>query len=106
MGRIIFVYTLFESAEEARRISRQLVQERLAACANMLAPCTSIYEWEGRLSEEGEFPVLFKTALEKRDALVERIRTVHSYDVPAILSWEAEANGAYADWIGGQTSSS
>lgn len=105
MSDLVLVYTLFADAGEARRLSRLLVGEGLAACANMLAPCTSIYEWQGDVREEDEFPVLFKTAREKRAALMARLAELHSYEVPAILSWEVMANDPYADWIRCQTKS-
>src|SRR3546814_5171782 len=88
MSDLVLVYTLFADAGEARRLSRLLVGEGLAACANMLGPCTSIYEWQGDVREENEFPVLLKTAIEKRAALMARLAELHSYEVPAILSWQ------------------
>src|SRR3546814_21110025 len=96
MSDLVLVYTLFADAGEARRLSRLLVGEGLAACANMLGPCTSIYEWQGDVREENEFPVLLKTAIEKRAALMARLAELHSYEVPAILSWPVMANGPYA----------
>src|SRR3546814_8482249 len=79
MSDLVLVYTLFADAGEARRLSRLLVGEGLAACANMLGPCTSIYEWQGDVREENEFPVLLKTAIEKRAALMARLAELHSY---------------------------
>ena len=102
MSELVLVYTVFGNAEDARTVSRQLVEERLAACANIHAPCTSIYEWDGQLREEGEVPVFFKTTPLQRPALMERLAELHSYDVPAILSWSAEINDAYADWVDAQ----
>src|SRR3546814_13314381 len=84
MGDLVLVYTLFADAGEARRLSRLLVGEGLAACANMLGPCTSIYEWQGDVREENEFPVLLKTAHEKRAALMARLDEMNSYEVLAI----------------------
>ena len=55
---IVSVYATLASDEEARRIGQQLVEERLAACANVLAPCHSIYRWKGRIEEAVEVPVL------------------------------------------------
>jgi len=105
-GGVAIVYTLFGSAESAERIARRLVAERLAACVNMLAPCTSIYAWEGALQREAEIPVLLKTAPEKRDALMARLAELHDYEVPAILALPVEAAHApFARWIAGQTSS-
>lgn len=103
MSGVTFVYTLFGSAETARRVARQLVEERLAACANMLPPCASIYQWKGTLREDAEIPVVFKTAAEGRDALMARLAELHDYDVPAILAFPAEAaHPPFAQWIAGQ----
>ena len=103
MSELVLVYTLFGSADEARTVSRQLVEERLAACANIHAPCTSIYEWEGQMREEVEVPVYLKTTPLQRAALMERLAELHSYDVPAILSWDMATDDAYANWVAGQT---
>ncbi|HKR17244.1 divalent-cation tolerance protein CutA [Rhizorhapis sp.] len=102
MNGLALVYTLFGTAEEARTVARRLVSEKLAGCANILSPCTSIYEWQGEMQEEGEVAVLLKTRPEKRAALTVRLAELHSYEVPAILSWDAGVNEAYADWIGRQ----
>src|SRR3546814_16257500 len=99
MSDLVLVYTLFADAGEARRLSRLLVGEGLAACANMLGPCTSIYEWQGDVREENEFPVLLKTAIEKRAALMARLAELHSYEVLDLLSRQGMANGPYGVWI-------
>ena len=97
---IVSVYATFASDEEARRIARQLVEERLAACANILAPCHSIYRWQGRVEEASEVPVIFKTRTDAAGRLVERIRALHSYDVPAAVVWPiADAVPDYARWV-------
>ena len=100
MAPIVTIYATFGSDEEARRVARTLVEERLAACANILAPCQSIYRWQGRIEEAGEVPVLFKTVAEGAEALLARIGELHSYDVPAAMVWPiAEALPAYAEWV-------
>jgi periplasmic divalent cation tolerance protein len=97
---IVSVYSTFGSDEEARRIARQLVEERLAACANILAPCHSIYRWQGKIEEAAEVPVLFKTRADTANRLIERIGELHSYDVPAAVVWPvAEALPDYAQWV-------
>ena len=101
MTGIVSVYATFGSAEEARQIARQLVEERLAACANVLAPCHSIYRWQGRIEEAAEVPAIFKTRADVAAALVERLAELHSYDVPAAVVWPiAETVPAYGDWVG------
>ncbi|MBK5264139.1 MAG: divalent-cation tolerance protein CutA [Alphaproteobacteria bacterium] len=102
MSKLVLIYTLFGDANEARKTSTLLVTEKMAACANMLAPCTSLYEWQGKMREETEFPVLYKTTAAKRTPLMTRLAELHSYDVPAILSWDAAVNSPYADWANQQ----
>ena len=98
---IVSVYSTFGSDEEARRISRQLVEERLAACANILAPCHSIYRWQGSIEEAAEVPVLFKTRADAADRLIARLGELHSYDVPAAVVWPiARALPDYVQWVG------
>ncbi|WP_030540012.1 divalent-cation tolerance protein CutA [Sphingobium sp. DC-2] len=95
MSGVALVYTLFGSAERAEQVGRQMVQERLAACANILGAATSIYEWNG----------VIKPAPPRRDALMQRIRELHDYDVPAILALPVDAaEPAYAKWIAGHIS--
>lgn len=103
MSGVTLVYTLFGSAETAARVARQLVEERLAACANMLGQATSIYEWNGVMETSAEVPVLFKTTPSRRDALMARIAELHDYDVPAILAIPVEAADiGYVKWIAEQ----
>ena len=97
---IVTVYATFGSEEEARRVARRLVEEKLAACANILAPCHSIYRWQEAIEEAAEVPVLFKTAAAGAARLLARISELHSYDVPAAMVWPiAEALPAYAEWV-------
>jgi periplasmic divalent cation tolerance protein len=99
-GSIVSVYAIFADADEARRIARAAIGERLAACANILAPCHSIYRWQGAVAEADEVPAIFKARADKADALVARIAELHSYDVPAIVIWPIDrALPAYADWV-------
>ena len=97
---IVSVYATFGSDEEARRIARQLVEERLAACANILAPCHSVYRWKGSIEEAAEVPVLFKTRADAADGLIARLGELHSYDVPAAVVWPiVDALPDYAQWV-------
>ena len=101
---IVTVYATFASAGEAQSIARTLVEERLAACANILAPCRSIYRWQGRIEEAEEVPALFKTRAERAEALIARLAELHGYDVPAAVVWPiAEALPAYAQWVDEET---
>ena len=82
---IVSVYCIFASAEEADRIGRQMVEERLAACVNVLGPCRSIYRWQGAIETAEEVPAIFKTSDIQADSLITRIAGLHSYDVPAAV---------------------
>jgi periplasmic divalent cation tolerance protein len=95
---IATVYAVFADAAEAERIAETVVTEGFAACANILAPCRSIYRWQGAIERAEEVPALFKTA--RPDMLIARIAALHSYDVPAAIAWPiGEAHGPYADWV-------
>jgi periplasmic divalent cation tolerance protein len=99
-GSIVSVYAIFADAGEARRVARAVIEERLAACANILAPCHSVYRWQGAVAEADEVPAIFKARADKAEALVARIAELHSYDVPAIVVWPIDtALPAYADWV-------
>lgn len=101
---LVTVYAIFGSDEEARRIARCLVEERLAACANIFGPCHSIYRWEGKLEEADEVAALFKTRSGLAAALIARLAELHSYEVPAAVVWPiAQALPAYAEWVGDET---
>lgn len=104
MTGIVSVYAVFADAAEAERIARAVVEERLAACANILGPCRSIYRWQGKIEEAAEVPAIFKTTESGAPRLVARIAALHSYEVPAIVVWPAEgAWPPYADWIEAET---
>ena len=101
MTGIVSVYAVFADADEAQRIARATVEERLAACANILGPCRSVYRWQGAVGEAAEVAAIFKARADKAEALVARIAALHSYDVPAITVWPVEqAWPAYAAWVG------
>ncbi|MBS0502932.1 MAG: divalent-cation tolerance protein CutA [Proteobacteria bacterium] len=96
---IATVYAVFSDLAEAERIAETVVMEELAACANILGACRSIYRWDNKLERTEEVPALFKAA--RPDALIARIVELHSYDVPAIVAWPIEkAHPLYAEWVG------
>ena len=97
---IAIVFAVFADVDEALRIGRTVVEERLAACINILAPCTSIYRWEGKVEQSDEAPAILKTTVDRADALIARLAELHSYEVPAIVAWSADhALPAYAEWL-------
>ena len=94
------IYAVFADAEEAERIGRQVIEERLAACINILPPMRSIYRWQGRIETADEVAAIFKTDTGQVDALMTCIAALHSYDVPCIVSWPVnKLLAAYADWV-------
>ena len=104
MSRIVTVYATFGSADEAASIARILVEERLAACANILGPCRSIYRWQDAIEDAQEIAALFKTTAEGADSLIARLGELHSYDVPAAVAWPIErALPAYSQWVEDET---
>ena len=100
MTEIVSVYATFGSAEEAYRVGRAIVDERLAACVNVLGPCSSIYRWEGEVEETEEVAAIFKTRATEAPRLIARIGEMHSYDVPAAVVWPiSDALGDYRSWV-------
>jgi periplasmic divalent cation tolerance protein len=107
MTGIVTVYATFANDEEARRIARAVVEERLAACANILGPIHAIYRWQGAVEEAGEVAALFKTTADGAAALIERIGELHSYDVPAAIVWPiVAALEPYREWVRAETNAS
>jgi periplasmic divalent cation tolerance protein len=97
---IVSVYCVFADAAEAERIGRQVVEERLAACINIFGPCRSIYRWQGAIEQAAEVPAILKTSAAQSDILVERIASLHSYDVPCIAVWPIDKLPMnYASWV-------
>jgi periplasmic divalent cation tolerance protein len=100
MTGIVSVYATFGDVAEAERIGRALIEERLAACVNILGACRSIYRWQGAIEEAEEVAALFKTSAEAAPRLIERLGQLHSYDVPAAVAWPiAETSQAYREWV-------
>lgn len=100
------IYITAASEEEAAKIGRMLVQERLAACANLLGRIGSIYWWEGKLQEEQEAALIVKTTAALVERLVERVKQAHSYDCPCVVALPIDGgNQEFLDWIGLETAS-
>lgn len=98
------VYVTASSRDEALKIARATVEERLAACANVLAPITSIYWWEGKVQEEGEVSFILKTRADLVAALTQRIKALHSYTCPCVVALPiAGGNPDFLAWIDTET---
>lgn len=100
----VLVTTTTDSADEAQRLAMSAVEARLAACAQVSAPITSTYWWEGVVEASTEYRVDFKTGRAVADRLVEHVKAMHSYDVPEVIFVPIlGGNPAYLDWIGRET---
>ena len=92
------------SKDEAQRIGRALVERRVAACVNIIAPVESIYRWEERVESATEWLLLIKSTAEKSAVVCNAIRELHSYDLPECIVFSIEDGSAeYLKWIGEST---
>jgi periplasmic divalent cation tolerance protein len=97
---VIAVLTNLPDSESAFNLARELVHLRLAACANVLAPVSSFYRWEGNEEQATEVPVLIKTTRDRYAAVEAAIRERHPYSVPEVIGWPVEHGlPAYLDWV-------
>jgi periplasmic divalent cation tolerance protein len=103
MKDIAIVYALFADRAAAEIAALQLVDRRLAACANILGNCLSVYHWKGELTRAEETPVLFKTTPQRRLALVAALVAGHDYELPAVSSWEVASTPDYSAWVEAET---
>ena len=98
------IYVTTGSRDEALAIARELVESRLAACANVLAGTTSVYHWQGEVCEEGEVSLILKTRDDLVDRVVEKVRELHSYDCPCVVSLPISGGNAdFLQWIDAET---
>jgi len=96
--RVVFVTC--SGKEEAEKISKTLVKEKLAACVNVVSTVKSFFWWEGKVDEAEEHLLIIKTSVEKMEKLIEKVKELHSYSVPEIISLPIlEGNKEYLKWI-------
>lgn len=101
---MITIYSTFSDIQEAQKICKHLVENRLVACANIMAPHGSYYWWEGEMKDGLEVGVLFKTRKDMFEKVEKAIKSLHSYDVPCIVSWPIDQGHApFLQWIQDQT---
>ncbi|MBI4264300.1 MAG: divalent-cation tolerance protein CutA [Acidobacteria bacterium] len=97
----VIVLTTLAADADAAALARTLVDERLAACVNVLPPMTSIYRWEGRVQEDREQQLVIKTAASQLGPLEARLRELHPYEIPEFLVLTvADGSEAYLGWLG------
>ena len=94
------IYVTTGSKKEALEIGRALIEARLAACANVIGGVTSIFRWQGAIEEEAEAVLILKTRRDLVDEATDRIKELHSYDCPCVLSYAISGgNSDFLEWI-------
>ena len=98
------IYCTFPDAEEARAVSKRVVGDKFAACANIFSPHEAIYEWDGKICEGKEVAVLYKTKASKVPDLIKVIEDAHSYDTPCVVALPINCGAEkFMQWISQQT---
>lgn len=98
------VYVTVSSEAEAAQIANCLVQEHLAACVNRIGPIQSTYLWQGEVHHDPEYLLMIKTRSSLVDQLAERVKTLHSYDLPEVIALPIQGGlPAYLNWIHAET---
>ena len=99
MGTLLVLTNLPDRAA-AERLADILIEKRVAACVNILAPCRSVYRWKGAVQHDEEHPLLIKTAAERYPDLEAAIRAAHPYELPEIIAVPIERGlPAYLEWL-------
>jgi len=94
------LYTTFNSKDEAKKVSKTVLQEGLCKCVQILAKSDALYIWENKIQEDEEFIVIMKTLETKYDALTQRVGELHSYDCPCVLGINVDSvNEEYLGWM-------
>ena len=98
--RVLLALSTFPDRETAQRVSNQVVTEKLAACANILAAVESIYRWKSKVETGNETLVIFKLTEDRQSAFQEKVRSLHPYEVPEIIFFPV-SNGLpeYLHWV-------
>ena len=104
-SEIRFIYITTKDKDEARSIGRALLEARMVACVNVIDGVESMYWWEGKIQDDREALLIAKTIAANVPALMERVKELHSYDCPCILSFDVtEGNPAFFNWVGEEVS--
>ena len=92
------IYITAGNMENASEIARELVSKRLAACVNMF-PVSSIYRWNEKIEEGNEIAMFVKTDSSRFEEIIKLVKSLHTYEMPAIEFWGIEGEQEYLDWI-------
>lgn len=99
----LVVLVTASSADEAARLAHALVDEKLAACVNVIEGLRSIYRWQGQVEDAAEVLLVIKTGRHLLNALVERVRALHSYTMPEVIALPITGgSGPYLEWLVGE----
>lgn len=94
------IYSVFPSLELAQQVSKTLLESRLIACANIIPSVQSMYIWQGKLVSDKEVILLLKTSVARSKEVMEKIRELHQYEMPAILSIEVSSSDSdFFTWV-------
>jgi periplasmic divalent cation tolerance protein len=105
MTDVVISYTTINTDKDARKLAAQLVEEKLAACVNILPKIRSIYEWDGEIHDEHEFMLIIKSPREKLDLVKGFVEKRHSYEVPEFISVDViDGLPDYLQWVKDVTS--
>jgi periplasmic divalent cation tolerance protein len=97
---INMIYITAGSKDEARMIGKTLVSTRLAACVNIIENMNSMYMWDGKLQDDKETILIAKTTKERVSGLIEKVKSLHSYDCPCIVCLSvSDGNPAFLKWV-------
>jgi len=100
----LLVLTNLPDRASAERLADALIEKRVAACVNILAPCRSVYRWKDAVQHDEEHPVLIKTTAERYPELERAVRAGHPYELPEIIAVPIERGlPAYLDWVAAET---
>lgn len=100
----LLVITSLPDRASAERLADALIERRVAACVNVMAPCRSVYQWQGSVEHSDEHPVFAKTPADRYDALQQAIRELHPYELPEIIAVRVDAGlPAYLAWVVSET---
>lgn len=100
MSQVLLVFTNLPDRASALRLAKTLVEERVAACVNVLGECQSIYRWQGKMESAGEVPLLIKSTEAAYPRLQAAIRAHHPYELPEIIAMPVMAGlPAYLEWV-------
>ncbi|MEQ1731346.1 MAG: divalent-cation tolerance protein CutA [Vicinamibacterales bacterium] len=102
--QIVLVLTTLDADVDASPLARTLVEERLAACVNILPTMQSIYWWKGSVESAEERQLVIKTSIERLEALKNRLRELHPYEVPEVVVIGAAGSASYEAWLKESTS--